>query len=258
MLDQTRPACVSLRPLGWACRQLLFTLLAAMLLLSHRSLWAQSCPKAGDKGTYWSKQAVEVCWDKATDQLHLEAPSPAGKKLLYVNGPAHTASFYLKSDHEGAPQELYAAFAGAEVLWSPDSKAVAITTCFGGNGPCSVDTIQVDDNEAQLDDSRRSPFEIVQDAFAIGHEGDVCHTEANVGALTWQDGSDKIVLIAEVPTAHCDGGGYFEAFVVSFSERKVISRFNMQETLHRWHSILGSGLRNDIALVREDAKLRKK
>jgi hypothetical protein len=181
-------------------------------------------------------------------------------KLLYVNGPARTASLYLKFDRESAPQELHAAFGTPEVLWSPDSKAVAITTCSGGNGPCSVETFLIDDKGAQLDDNLPSPFEMVQKTFAAGHEKDECYTEANVGALTWVDGSDKIVMIAQVPTAHCDGhsGGHIEAFVVSFSERKVVSRFNMQETIRRWHSFFGNGLRQDIPLVRKNARGTRK
>jgi len=192
-----------------------------------------------------------VCEGKA-NQMHLRVSSPDGKKLLFVVGQEFDGNFLLKSDIESKPQEIFPARNGDETLWSPDSKAVAITTCFGANGPCKVNTT--------LDDDRFSPFEIVQESFAAGHEDDICYTSANVGALTWEDSSDKIVLIAQVPTANCDdhNGGYFEAFAVSYSEEKIISRFNMQETIRRWHRIMGRGLRDDIALVRKDARIRKK
>jgi hypothetical protein len=42
--------------------------------------------------------------------------------------------------------------------------------------------------------------------------------------------------------------------VVSLSKRKVVARYNMNETIHRWHGILGTELLNDIKLVREDTK----
>ena len=229
-----------------------------MLLAFTCSSGALSCQKAGTKDTDWSKLAVQLCQDSVTNQLHLEVPSPDGKKLIYVDGPARTASLYLKFDRESAPQELYSTFGNPEVLWSPNSKAVAITTCSGGTGPCLAETFLVDDKGAQLEDNRPSPFEIVQDTIA-GHKGDVCYTEANAVALTWLDGSDKIVLIA-LPTAHCEShnGGNFEAFVVSLSERKVVSRFNKQETIRRWHNIFGNGLRVTIPYVRKDARGTRK
>jgi hypothetical protein len=229
-----------------------------MLLAFTCSSGAQNCPKAGTKDTDWSKLAVQLCRDSVTNQLHLEVPSPDGKKLLYVNDQDST--LYLKYDNRSAPQEFYAAFGTPEVLWSPDSKAVAITTCSGGNGPCSVDTFLVSDKGALLEDKRLSPFEIVQKAFVVGHKEDMCYTEAKVGALTWIDGSDKIVMITQVPTAHCEGhnGGHLEAFVVSLSERKLVSRFKMQETIRRWHGIFGNSLRVDIPGVQEETKLRKK
>jgi hypothetical protein len=233
-------------------------MLAAMLLVLTGSSGAQSCPKAGTKDTDWSKLAVQLCQDNVTDQLHLEAPSPDGKKLIYVNGPARTASLYLKFDRESTPQELYSTFGNPEVLWSPDSKAVAITTCSGGTGPCLAETFLVDDKGAQLDDNRPSPFEIVQETIA-GHKGDVCYTEASAVALTWLDGSDKIVLIA-LPTAHCNAhnGGHIEAFVVSLSEGKVVARVNMQETIRRWHSIFGNGLRVTIPYARKNTRGTRK
>lgn len=223
----------------------------AMLLLGTFSR-AERCPKSGERPGYWSKFAVAVCGHGTTNQMHLQMRSPDGTKLLFAKGEGFEGTFYLKSGDQGTPQELFGAREGDEVLWSPDSKAVALTTCFGANGPCRADTT--------LDDDTFSPFEIVQKTFTAGHEDDECYTGANVGALTWEDGSDKIVLIAQVPNLNCDGHnpGYFEAFVVSFSERKVISRYNMQETTHRWHGVFGKGMRDDIAYVRENAKGARK
>jgi hypothetical protein len=197
--------------------------------------------------------AATVCVDTVTGKLHLEMQSPDKKKTLFAQGQDPDGKLLLKSGDESNPEEVFEVRPGEEVLWSLDSKELAVTTCFGASGPCVVST--------STDDNRETPAEIVKKAFAAGHEGDACYTEANTGALAWEDGSEKIVMIAEVPPSpQCDGhgDGYFEAFVVSLSERKVIFRFNMQETIHRWHSILGRGLRNDIALVREDTKTARR
>jgi hypothetical protein len=96
---------------------------------------------------------------------------------------------------------------------------------------------------------------MVIDAFSADHQDHDCYKWANVGALKWDDGSDRIVLIAEVPPSpqfRQHNEGYFEAFAISLSQRKILTRFNMQQTVQLWHSLLGTGLRTDTKLVRED------
>jgi hypothetical protein len=139
---------------------------------------------------------------------------------------------------------------GDEFLWSPDSSEVLVSFCLGAAGPCGVASTADEENTPTITD-------IVKKEFASGHEDDECYMHANVGALTWLDNSGKIVVVAEVPAVpSCVGHneGHFESMVVSLSERKVLTRYNMQETIHRWHSIFGTGLLNDMDLVREDAK----
>jgi hypothetical protein len=142
-----------------------------------------------------------VCEDAANTQMHLEMPSPDEKKVLVVQGwdVSGPIFLFLKSDrkHEhpllGGPT---VAWDGSEVLWSLDSKAVAVTTCFGGLGPCVVATTE----------ANTSPTDVVKDAFSAGHKDDACFTNANVGALTWENSSDMIVVIAEVPPSpQCRG-----------------------------------------------------
>jgi hypothetical protein len=229
------------------------TVTAIAVLLSSCLSRAQRCPKAGERPGYWSTLAAVVCEDTVNGKMQLEMQSPDRKRTLFAQGQNLDGKLFLKSGDQSNTAELSAVRPGEEVLWSLDSEELAVTTCFGASGPCVVWTSQ--------DDNRETPGEIVKKTFAAGHEGDACYTEANTGALTWEDGSDKIVIIAEVPpNPQCEGhsDGYFEAFVVSLSERKVISRFNMKETTHRWHRILGTGLRSDIALVREDTKTKQR
>ena len=179
----------------------------------------------------------------------MEMLSPDQRKTVLVKGKRFKGAFLLKSHDGGTAKELLPAFIGAEALWSMDSEQVAITTCFGGSGPCVAWTT--------LDNDRDTPSSIVSNAFSAGHKNDLCYTNANVGALTWGKDSDRIVLIAEVPpSSQCSNhdGGHFEAFVVSLSKRKIISRFNMEETVRRWHTVLGTGLLNDIELVRKEAR----
>ena len=211
------------------------------------SLRGQYCPLTGSKPGSWSKLSSAVCYDQSNDQLHLKVLSPDKQKSVLVEGRhADHQSLFISSNGVNI-EKLQPAFLGIEVLWSPDSRGLALTICSGSSGPCGTRTT--------LDGGRESLSDIVTAAFSAGHKADPCYTEANVGALTWEQGSEKIVLIAEVPPSpQCNGhhDGYFEAFVVSVRDGKILSRVSMQETVHRWHSILGSRLRSDIKLVRED------
>ncbi len=230
-----------------------FVVLALGFLLFASSIRAQHCPVTGVKADYWSRLSLVVCEDESAGQMHLEAVSPDKQKSILVKGQHLDGKFFLKSNKDAKLEELQPALVGAEVLWSLDSKGLAITTCFGGSGPCVVWT--------SLDDKRQTPTEIAKAAFSTDHKTDACYTNANVGALTWEQGSENIVLVVEVPPSpQCVGHneGYFEAFLISLSERKVVSQFNMQETVRRWNKILGTGLRNDIELVREDARSKHK
>jgi len=237
------------------CRenQLRFCALLTMWFLLTCLIRAERCPNTGQRPGDWSRLAVVVCED-AKNQMHLKMASPDGQKVLTVLGDDLDGEVFVESVVKADRRSLWAARPGEEVLWSPDSKAIVVTICFGASGPCKVWITS--DNESAPDNEDWDMSTVVIDAFSTDHKGDDCYTWANVGALTWEDGSERIVLIAEVPPSpECQGHneGYFEAFEVSLSQRKVLSRFNMQQTIQRWRDMFGKGLRSDIKLVREDA-----
>jgi len=216
---------------------------------------AERCHDSGEKFGYWSKLATVVCED-ARNQMHLKMASPDGKRLLVVAGKDLDGTFFMESESGSARRSLSLALVGSEVLWSPDSKKIALSMCVGGSGPCSISIFSDDESPPAVEVWDWSTA--VVDAFSANHNDDYCYRDANLGALQWEDSSDRIVLIAEVPPSpHCEGHneGYFEAFEVSLSERKTVSRWNMQQTVRRWRSLFGTGLRNDMKLVREDASL---
>jgi hypothetical protein len=190
--------------------------------------------------------------------MHLSKASPDGQKVLTVVGREFEGMFFLETLGKNDRQPFSAARAGAEVLWSSDSKSIAVTTCLGGSGPCYVWIDPVDETDAGTDDWNLS--KLVVEAFSTNHKDDPCYTWANVGALTWLGGSDKIVIVAEVPTSGgCWGHnpGYFEAFTISLSERKILSQSNMQQTIQQWPNLLGNGLRSDIKVTQEDRPTAK-
>ena len=206
---------------------------------------AQTCPRTGWEKGYWSRLAAQPCRENM-DLDPVKIPSPDQKQALLIK----KEEVFLLSGN-GAEQKIFYYARGTEFLWSPDSKLVLMTYCFGAAGPCGAESSVQGSSDFSITD-------MVRTEFASGHKGDDCYEVANIGGLTWEDGSDKVVVIAEVPPApSCaeHNEGYFESFVVSLSQRKVVDRYSMQETIHRWRSILGSGLHSDIKLVKEDAKL---
>jgi len=205
---------------------------------------AQSCPSNGYKPGDWSRLAAQPCRENL-DQKPVAILSPNRKRLLLVKRD----KVLEKAVRENSTEEWLNYRPGDEFIWSLDSSEVLVSYCLGAAGPCGVGSTVDDGSSPTVTDT-------VRKEFASGHAGDDCYTDANVGALTWED-SDKIVVVAEIPPApSCEGHheGYFEAMVVSLSKRKVVARYNMNETIHRWHGILGTELLNDIKLVREDTK----
>lgn len=207
------------------------------------SVNAQVCPRTGWESGEWSRLAVQPCRENL-DQNPLRVPLRGGKRSLLFDG----SSVYII---EGRTSRKLATYhPGDELLGSPDSNHFLISYCFGATGPCGTESLDEEYGGPSITDQ-------VREEFSAGHKGDACYAEANVGPLTWEQGSERVVVVAEVPPAlECDGhnDGYFEAFVVSLPDGKIVSRFNMQETIRRWRSILGPGLRDDIKLVQEDAR----
>jgi hypothetical protein len=215
--------------------------------LSTTLMAAETCPHSGWQRGNWSRLAAQPCREKLS-QRPVKILSPDRKRALLVKED----KVFEISLSGGAPEELFAYRPGDEFLWSPDSNNVLVSFCFGAAGPCGVGAT-VDGGDAIT--------EIVRKQFASGHEGDSCLADANIGVLTWGRNLDEIIVIAEVPPSpQCVGHaeGYFESFEVSLSQRKVLARHNMQDTIHRWQSILGSGLKNDIKLVKDDARIQHK
>jgi len=228
-----------------------FTLFAAVLVLAP-CLHAQPCPRSGWKAGYWSKLAAQSCRE-ASAKNPIRVLSPDRRQTLLIDGN----DVFLSRANGGAPQKLFAYYPGDEFLWSPDSMTILNTYCLGAAGPCRTASTSDMENEPDIN-------EITKAAFLAAHQNHKehdCYTWANIGALTWEPDSDNIVMIAEIPPSpQCvnHDEGYFESFIVSLSQKKVVKQYGMQETIHLWRKILGTGLRSDIQLVREDARLQQK
>src|SRR5215469_5560091 len=122
------------------CRinQVRFCALFTVCFLLTCAARGERCPNTGQRPGYWSRLAAVVCLD-AKDQMHLKMASPDEQKVLTVIGRELDGTFFLDSAGKNDHRSLFAARPGMETMWSPDSKAIALTTCFGASGPCRVD-----------------------------------------------------------------------------------------------------------------------
>jgi hypothetical protein len=208
--------------------------------------WAKQkkCPESGTPGDY-SQQSVELCYqDWKTKQRHLAIASPDHSVMLVVEG--ETARLQVKGVPAGEPFEVTP---DEEWIWSPDSRAVVVTQILGSSGPSGARVMIVDSNQSIPDVA-----EGVERDFAARHANLPCAQEPNTAGLTWLYDSTKLVLVAEVPPSpRCEkADGYFEAYVVSIPEGKILRRYSMKETITRFRKVMGPSLLSDIQAQKDE------
>jgi hypothetical protein len=60
-------------------------------------------------------------------------------------------------------------------------------------------------------------------------------------------------MVAEIQPLHCENAdGYFEAYVVSIPEGRILQRYSMSETVKLYRKILGPRLVGDMYLQKEE------
>jgi hypothetical protein len=204
------------------------------------------CPKPGLKPGDFSQVSVYLCFqNEDAESRHLQIPSPDQSVFLVVDG--EDAKFYANG-HEIRHPILVGR--DEEIIWSPDSRALIFTLSLGAAGPVLAGIPFLDE---ELDSKEPNITKIIKKSFAARHPTDPCWKGANVGGLGWLEGSRKAVLIAEIPPSpQCeDTGGYFNAYVVSLPEGRIVKRYSMKQAIRRWHKLLGQRLRDDIALLKD-------
>jgi hypothetical protein len=199
-----------------------------------------SCPTTGEKPGMYSRLGTILCFqDVDAERRHLEIPSPDGAVLLLVDGTTETV---VKGGRQLGPS-FDIGTEETDVIWSPDSRAVITTLSLGGLGPVSAGVSYIPDG---LRPEVPSITKLIQKDFALRHPDRPCNENVNVAGLTWE-GSHKAVFAAEVPSSSSCGKmiGYFEGYVVSIPEGKILARFSHKQTVKRWRSILAPQMLDD-------------
>lgn len=209
---------------------------------------SNDCPVGGQPGVY-SKYSVELCFqnfDKG--ERHLDILSPDGSARLVVDGDK--GQFYMGRRAVG---EHLLVGNDEEWIWSPDSRAVMTTMCFSAEGMCSAGVGYINNLDSEVPDV--TPM--IRRSFVARHPtraklacGDI--DDIVVAGLGWQD-SDKALFTAQIASSpQCgDDWGYFDVYVISFPEGKILSVYAMHEALKRFKRFLGPGLRRDVPKLRQ-------
>jgi len=215
-----------------------FTILAVLLAASLGLSADQknSCPDGPH--TLYSKRAVSL--DSGLERLK----SPDGSKLLTVR------TVQDSKDPDGSHISFTVSVAGkkfsarllgfnAEVLWAQDSSAFAVTQTEGGGGVgYRVYVFYVGETGLKKVDVSR----IVEKAFGTPVKCEVS-VPPNTGFVDWVDGSDRILVAAEViPVSLCQCSGMFKIYELSLPDVRILHTYSQIEAKKKFSNLLGCEL----------------
>lgn len=218
---------------------LLVLLLATVPCLAQKE--KSACPPEGSTGL-WSREAVYLCPQyKGRDysrNMRLQSPNQqATVRVGYDEWALEVGGRKVPSSLEESRVTE-----NAELAWAPDGKAFYITQSENRAGVQGFHTEVYRVNNVQIEplpDVNR----IVQREFDRHHE---CANEnADIGAVKWVDGSNQILMVAEVPLdSNCERE-YFAGYLVSLTSREVVQRYSARQLMERWNKVLGDRLKED-------------
>jgi hypothetical protein len=126
-----------------------------------------------------------------------------------------------------------------EVLWSPDSRAFAISgSCCGANGNYESDVFFVRNEKLE----RIELTALIRKTF--GHPVKCGWSESpNVAAIKWIVASHQLLVASEIiHHTNCDSSGTFTAYVVDLSERRVVKVLDQLDVKRLYRNDLGKEL----------------
>lgn len=172
-----------------------------------------------------------------------EIPSPDGRWQIVVQ----RTDLYLVSKvvSKGKAKKLVPAGEIqplAEVIWSPDSKALAITASDGG-WVGTWDVYVLLRKRGRL--TRIEITQKVREDFARRFKCDELPgagpQEPNIGALTWLRDSTTLLLLAEVPpVGTCPEMKKLTGYAISVPSGNILDFYSEREIRSRWGYLLGS------------------
>ena len=205
--------------------------LAAILLLGLAA--------AADEGVF-SAKAVDV-WDHYSKPVTVRAPDGSTAVTAeYVLG-SKDKHLFLRFRGEGGKTSFdLGRGIGAELLWSPDSKALAVTTSdVSRNGVFNTYVLSLDHGSIQKIDL--SP--LVRKEF--DHPVACAYPEPpNVAAVNWSSPNHLLVAAQILDHSICDSFGTFVLYEVDVPQRAILRQYSQIEAKRVYSSSLGTFLQH--------------
>jgi len=229
---------------------------AALAMLLCALSWGQGepCPQGGSVGR-WSVEAVDLCAKQGVVEFtrNYRIYSPDRHAAVHVSN----FEWRLEAEANVVPQDsgpgplTYP----AELAWAPDSQSFYITQSEGNITGFRTVVFKISGVHLQhMSDINQ----VVMRDFEKHHKcifkqnGQNIGGRPNVAGLSWQSGSARLLVIAEVPPhGLCEEGGYFEGYVLSLPEGRIVERFGPDAVVQRWGKAMGVRLRGDWETVKE-------
>ena len=186
--------------------------LLTLIITTGQFCYSQVCAA---QGAMWSKEATYLSYKERIRQIQVVAPDHG--KAITVNND--------KLDIISDGRLLFSVYVDtlAEVAWSPDSRAFFITESRGGNvGTFIVSVYTVENGIIRY-------FDVMQKAISEFKKHYMCYVPEvpNIGAVKWLGGSDKLLLMSEVPPhSGCPEMGKVRGYIVEVPSGRIVEEFD--------------------------------
>lgn len=154
------------------------------------------------------------------------------------------------------PKQLSELLYPAEIAWAPDSNAFFITSSLGYSTGFRTDVYQVTEDKVVAIPKLAS---IIQRDFDRHHR---CSEQGmgnspNVAGFKWLDGSQRLLIIAEVPPVGiCKEEEYFGGYEIALPSPQIVQRFSPKQLSDTWTQVLGDRLKSNLEFLSADAKAK--
>ena len=188
----------------------------------------------------WSKEAIVLSYVEGNRRLKLL--SLDGEKAVSIEDTALAVEINGK---RARGTESYGVGTLAELAWSPDSRAFFVTQSDGGNvGTWYVDVFLLSKvGIRRVDIAKQAKKEFMTTYKCVTAGDPTANEQPNIAALKWLNGSNKLLLVAEVPPhSSCPEMGKLMGYVVSVPSGRVLQRYKERELRKTWSPVFGERL----------------
>lgn len=188
----------------------------------------------------WSRAATALCFSDGIRQVSI--PAPAGERVAQVSG--YKISI-LESGKALAGLDQEGVFSLAELGWSDDGRALFVSESEGGIVGTWMTVVYLVEGDGV---ARVTVGEEVREHFMQRYQCEVAddpesNEEPNIAAITWLDGSRRLLMVAEVPPhSSCAQMGWFMGYEIAVPSGDIVQTYETAELVKRWRPELGKRL----------------